>query len=249
MNTALIASAALLGLAGTPHCAAMCAAPCAAVVGLRRSGLWTFLLARAAGYATAGALAAGSVEALSSGSQWSPALRPLWAALHLAVMVLGLWMLWQGRQPGWMSAIGRSAVMPAADSAVDLVTGRAAGIATGGWQPLRGPLRAAAAGGLWVAWPCGLLQSALIVASLAGSAPGGAAAMAAFALASSAGLVAAPWVWRWLLRGPAGRGLVQGPAGSGTALVRVAGALLVLGSGFALGHGVWHRVAVYCGLA
>ena len=232
MNTALIASAALLGLAGTPHCAAMCAAPCAAVSGPQRSGLWAFLQARTVGYAAAGAVAAGSVDALAGWSQWSPALRPLWAALHLAIMMLGLWMLWQGRQPGWMSAIGRSAAMPAASTAA------------GGWQPVRGPLRAAAAGGLWVAWPCGLLQSALIVASLAGSAVGGAAAMASFALASSAGLVAAPWVWRWLQR--AGSPM---QADTGTVLLRAAGALLVLGSGFALGHGVWHQVAIYCGLA
>lgn len=228
MNAALIASAVLLGLAGAPHCAAMCAAPCAAVAGPQRSGLWAFLLARVAGYAAAGAVAAGSVGALAGWSQLSPALRPLWAAVHLAIMVLGLWMLWQGRQPGWMSAIGRT---PAA-------------VAAGGWQPVRGPLRAASAGGLWVVLPCGLLQSALLVASLAGSAPGGALAMAGFALASSAGLVAAPWLWRRLQRagGPA-------PAQAGKGLVRVAGALLVLGSGFALGHGVWHQVAVYCGLA
>ena len=230
MNTALIVSAALLGLAGTPHCAAMCAAPCAAVTGPQRSGLWAFLLTRTAGYAAAGAVAAGSVGALAGWSQWSPALRSLWAAVHLAILVLGLWMLWQGRQPGWMSAVGRSAAMPAA------------GAAAGRWQPVRGPMRAAAAGGRWVAWPCGLLQSALLVASLAGSALGGAAAMASFALASAAGLVAGPWAWRWLQRD--GR---LARAQASIALVRVAGALLAVGSGFALGHGVWHQVAVYCG--
>ena len=152
-------------------------------------------------------------------------MRPLWATLHLATLVLGLWMLWQGRQPGWVSA------MPAAGTADSV------------WQPVRGPLRAAVAGGLWVAWPCALLQSALIVASLAGSAVRGAAAMASFALASSAGLVAAPWVLRWLQR--AGSPM---QADTGTVLLRAAGALLVLGSGFALGHGVWHQVAKYCGL-
>ena len=31
MDTALILGAGLMGLAGTPHCAAMCGAPCAAV--------------------------------------------------------------------------------------------------------------------------------------------------------------------------------------------------------------------------
>ena len=208
----------------------MCAAPCAAVAGRRAPGLWVFLTARLAGYAVAGAVAAGSVGALAAMSQLSPALRPVWAAVHAAILVLGLWMVWQGRQPGWMAGIGRA---PAASP-----------VPPGAWQPMRGPLRAAAAGGLWVAWPCGLLQSALLVASLAGSAAAGAGAMAGFALASSAGLVAAPWVWRRLhpRAGPA-------PAHAGTerALVRAAGALLVLGSAFALGHGVWHQVAVYCG--
>lgn len=240
MNAALIASAALLGLAGMPHCAAMCAAPCAAVAGRHPAGLWAFLLARVAAYAAAGAVAAGSVGALAGWSQWSPALRPLWAAVHLGIAVLGFWMLWQGRQPGWMSAIGRTGR-----------TGRTpAAAAAQGWQPVRGPLRAAAAGSLWVALPCGLLQSALLVASLAGSAGAGATAMAGFAIASSAGLVAAPWLWRRLQRA-SGLGQAQAQAHwhAGTALVRVAGALLVLGSGFALGHGVWHQVAVFCGLA
>ena len=239
MDAALITSAALLGLAGTPHCAAMCAAPCAAVAGPRGVSLWAFLLARTAAYAAAGAVAAGSVGALAGWSQWSPALRPLWAAVHLGIALLGLWMLWQGRQPGWMSAIGRTGRTPAAAAPLR-------------WQPVRGPLRAAAAGGLWVALPCGLLQSALLVASLAGSAGGGAVAMAGFALASSAGLVAAPWVWRRLQRA-SGTAHTHAHAHAhwhaGTALVRVAGALLVLGSGFALGQGVWHQVAVFCGLA
>ena len=210
----------------------MCAAPCAAVSGRRPAGLWAFLAARLAGYAAAGAVAAGSVGALAAWSQLSPALRPVWAGVHAAVLVLGLWMLWQGRQPGWMAGIGRA---PAAARATP-----------GGWQPVRGPLRAAAAGGLWLAWPCGLLQSALLVASLAGSAAAGAGAMAGFALASSAGLVAAPWVWRRLH--PRG-GTALAHAGTERALVRGAGALLVLGSAFALGHGVWHQVAVYCGWA
>lgn len=235
MDAALIASATLLGLAGTPHCAAMCAAPCAAVSGRRRAGVWAFLAARLAGYAAAGAVVAGSVGALAAWSQLSPALRPVWAAVHAGVLVLGVWMVWQGRQPGWMAGIGR---VPAMSSSVSAPPG--------GWQPVRGPLRAAAAGGLWVAWPCGLLQSALLVASLAGSAAAGAGAMAGFALASSAGLVAAPWVWRRLQ--PSG-GSALAHAGTERALVRGAGALLVMGSAFALSHGVWHQVAVYCGWA
>lgn len=227
----LIASASVLGLAGLPHCAAMCAAPCAAACGGApgefRARAWAFQLARLAGYATAGAVAAGSVGALASLSQWSPALRPVWAMFHALVLVLGVWFIWQGRQPAWMSNLGRT---PAA-ATVSLPQG---------WQRVQGPARAAAAGAVWVAWPCGLLQSALLVASLANSAAGGALAMAGFALASSAGLVAGPWLWA-RLRG-------SGPAGwSERTLVRVSGLLLVAGSGFALGSGVWHQVAAYCG--
>ena len=237
MDAALIASAALLGLAGTPHCAAMCGAPCAAVSGRGWSGTLAFQGARLGGYAVAGAVAAGSVGALAALSQLSPALRPVWAMLHAMILVLGLWMLWQGRQPAWMGALGRTPTLPAGPSSGTASEGR-------GWQPLRGPLRgplrAATAGGLWVAWPCGLLQSALLVASLTGSPAAGAGAMAGFALASSGGLIAAPWIWQRLRRG-------------GTAterwLVRAAGALLVVGSVFALGQGVWHQIAAFCGLA
>lgn len=206
----------------------MCAAPCAAASGPGRAGSSAFQLTRVAGYAAAGAVAAGSVGALAALSQLSPALRPLWVVLHAMILALGLWMLWRGRQPSWMGALGRVPSLAPASSA------------SGGWRAVKGPLRAAAAGSLWVAWPCGLLQSALLVASLAGSAVAGAGAMAAFALASSAGLIVAPWAWRKLLRGGA-------RAATERLLVRMAGALLLLGSGFALGHGVWHQLAAYCG--
>lgn len=226
MDAALIASAALLGLAGTPHCAAMCAAPCAAASGPGRAATVSFQLARLASYAAAGAVVAGTVGALAALSQLSPAVRPFWVVLHALILVLGLWMLWQGRQPAWMASIGR---MPTV-----------AAVTPGGWQALRAPVRAAAVGSLWAAWPCGLLQSALLVASLAGSAVAGAGAMAAFALASSAGLMVGPWAWSRLSQG--GK-----RAATERALVRMAGALLVLGSGFALGHGVWRELAAYCG--
>ena len=109
-----------------------------------------------------------------------------------------------------------------------------------GWSPMRGPVQAAAAGGLWVAWPCGLLQSALLVASLTSGPQAGAGAMAAFALASSGGLLAAPWLWQQL---KTRTGLPTWERW----LVRIAGACLVLGSGFSLGHGVWPQVAAFCG--
>ena len=235
MDAALITGAALLGLAGTPHCAAMCGAPCAAVCGKDRpANAAVFQLARVAGYAAAGAIAAASVGALATLSQLSPALRPLWVLLHALLLSLGLWMLWQGRQPAWMGQLGRT---PAQASQV---AGAGNGWAPVGW-PGRSTWRAGAAGALWAAWPCGLLQSALLMASLTGGATAGASAMAAFAVASSGGLLLAPWAWRWLAR--AGRGPVVEKT-----LVRAGGAMLAVGSTFALGMGVWHQVAAFCGL-
>jgi sulfite exporter TauE/SafE len=87
------------------------------------------------------------------------------------------------------------------------------------------------AGACWAAMPCGLLQSALIVAALASGPLQGAGVMAAFGLASAASLALVPWVWRRLaLR----RGALIRP----TFAVRLAGALLVGSSVFALAHGL-----------
>jgi uncharacterized protein len=220
----LIGSATLLGLAATPHCAAMCGAPCAAVLG--RGGnkpLWVFLGSRLFGYASVGAVAAASVGALAVIANSSPALRPLWLMLHAALMVLGAHLLWRGQQPAWLAAFGRVPLVATGAQPVVILGPRRMG-------------RAAAAGVAWVAWPCGLLQSALLVASLTSGALAGAAAMAGFALASSAGLVLAPWLWRRL------------GAGAQAPLVRVAGALLIVGSLFTISAGAWQRVAAWCGL-
>ena len=145
-------------------------------------------------------------------------------------MSLGLWMLWTGRQPEWMSRLARRSPKTAGPK---------------GWQPLRGPRSAVAAGALWVAWPCGLLHSALVVAGLANTAQGGALVMLAFATASSVGLQVAPWVWaRWMGQGPGANGLHT--AHRASHLVRAAGALLVVGSAWALGMDVWGRVWDVC---
>lgn len=202
----------------------MCGAPCAAIVGSRSfPALTAFHLARVAGYTAGGVVAASSVGALAALAQASPATRPLWTLLHVLALTLGLWLLWTGRQPAWMGQIGR-APQPAV---------------AGGWQRVQGPMRAAAGGSLWVAWPCGLLQSALLVASMTGSGLEGGLAMAAFAVASSAGLVLAPWMWQRVLGGP-------GFAVRERWIVRGAGLLLVAASGWALGHGMWEQIVAFC---
>ncbi len=225
----------MLGIAGAPHCAAMCGAGCAATVrSCSRSGspanaTLAFHLARIAGYATVGALAAAGVGVLSLAGSAAPVVRPIWTLVHVAALSLGVWLLWTGQQPAFMTRVGRnrgpSGPLVAADG-------------PGGWQRVTGPVAAGAAGAAWVAWPCGLLQSAVVVAALANTPQAGAAAMAAFALASAAGLQFAPWIAATLTRA----------SGSAIWAVRLAGFALALGSAWALGHDVWGKVLAYCGI-
>jgi uncharacterized protein len=174
-------------------------------------------------------LAASSVGALTQLGQLSPVLRPLWTLLHCAALGLGVWLLWQGRQPAWLENLGRG-------------TGRVAPqqAGHGGWQRMQGPARATSAGLLWVAWPCGLLQSALVVAALANTPWGGAAVMAGFAVTSVAGLTLAPWAFARLSGGGASALQVNVWA------VRLAGGALAGASAWALGHDLFHRIVAYC---
>lgn len=106
MDAALVASATLMGLAGMPHCAAMCSAPCALAGGRRPVRL---LAGRVLGYAVGGAVAAASAEALARASQAATLLQPAWALLQSALLLLGLTLLVRGRMPVWLSAVPRQA--------------------------------------------------------------------------------------------------------------------------------------------
>ena len=230
-------SAVLLGLAGAPHCLAMCGAACTAAAGGSAWRQWLPLhLGRLIGYAAAGGLAAASVGSLAALGQAVAALRPLWTLVHIGALGLGLYLLWQGRQPAWLAGLGRrrgSAAEPQGTGAR--------------WQAIRGPVRRTGLGLAWVAWPCGLLQSALLVAALANSPAAGAAVMAGFALASAAGLLLGPALWWRLVAGPGQRVRPTGAgAASGRHAVRWAGAALALASAWALSHGLWLRVAAWC---
>ena len=234
MDLALVLSSLMLGAAGAPHCAAMCGPASASL--LRGCSQRTphvsplgFHLARMAGYALAGAVAASSVGALAQLGQLSPVLRPLWTLLHSAALGLGLWLMWQGRQPAWLENLGRGSSRLAPQKA-----------GPDGWQRMQGPAKASAAGLLWVAWPCGLLQSALVVAALANTAWGGAAVMAGFAVASAAGLGLAPWAFARMVGGGAQALQINAWA------VRLAGAALAAASAWALGHDLFRRVVAYC---
>jgi uncharacterized protein len=228
-SEALIAAAGLMGLAGLPHCAVMCAAPCAAVASGGAASQPLFQIARVAGYAAGGAVAAWSVSALREGLALAPALHPLWTLLHLVSLACGLWMLWRGHWPAWLQ---RRAAAPTPTP-------------SSRWQRIAvGPARAAAAGTFWVAWPCALLQSALLVAALASTPTQGAAAMAVFAAASSPALWVGPALLR-RVRGCTQRAGVNSPF-MAVWPVRAAGGLMALGSAAALGHGAWQQAVAWC---
>lgn len=237
MDLALVLSALLMGLAGTPHCVLMCGPACAALGASGRRETLAPTLALHAGrvvsYGAVGALAAGGVSLLGAVGATATWLRPLWTLVHAAALGLGLWLLVTGRQPAWVERIGRGVSRrPAAtpQGAVPIAWHAAA--------------RNAGAGALWAAWPCGLLQSVIVVAALANGPFAGAAVMGAFAVASALGLVIGPMVW-FRLSGARASG--EGTALAGTAwAVRLAGLMLAGAASWALGHGLWMRVIDYC---
>ncbi len=224
MSASLVMASLLMGLAGSPHCAAMCGAGCAVVSGNQR-GLWSFQAGRMAGYAAAGALMATSAAALQWGWNATSVLKPFWAMLHVAIVVLGLWLACTGRQPAWLDRLSQRVWQRLRHRTL-------------GWEFSRLPreLRAAGAGVLWVLLPCGLLYSALMVAALASTPVQGAGVMAAFALGSALGLHLGPTLW-WRFARPGGAPAARAQAGQWA--IRLAGLTLALASGWALWHGVW----------
>ncbi len=241
MTGALLLTAALMGLAGSPHCAAMCGAGCAAVARRcqpQRPGgaVAGMLLGRLLAYAAVGAVAAalvGGVRWLAVSAAW---LRPVWSGLQVLLFLLGLWMLLRGALPrglsAWLEHMPTS--RPSDSSALP-----------GGLARIRmpGEVRAAAWGLLWPAMPCGLLHAALLLAAVASSPGEGAAVMAVFALTSTLGLLAGPLLWlRWV---PA----AAGPHGAAvsTLSLRLAGATLATLVGWSFGHTLWtDHVAAWC---
>ena len=234
MSTTLAVTALVMGLAGGPHCAAMCGAACAGISRLgprqdtgsrspsRWRSLWNFQAGRLLGYSLAGAAAAAAVQSLAWLTTHTAALRPVWTLFHLVVLLWGLMLLAQARQPAWVSDAGRSV-----------------------WARIR-PLAQArggvfVTGALWAFMPCGLLYSALLVASLSGGPLDGALSMALFAAGSSVSLLLVPLIYDKLQ----GRGN-QLRKDWGT---RAAGGLLVLAAAWALWADAFHRFAEWCGLA
>lgn len=222
MQTSMAMTALFMGLVGGPHCVAMCGAACAGIsraAGERSTrALWTFQLSRMAGYALFGAFAAGSVQGLAWLGTNTQVVRPVWTMFHVAAFLLGLTLLWQARQPAWLDNLAQSVWRRA----------RPALIRLGARAPL-------VLGVAWALMPCGLLYSALLVASLSASAWDGALIMALFSAGTSISLTAGPWL---LLRLRGGQ--------SGAWAIRLAGLALALTSGWALWMGITHPTGLFC---
>jgi len=135
------------------------------------------------------------------------------------VLGWGLMLLVLARQPAWLDGFGRG------------VWGRVRP-----WAGVRGG--AFGAGALWTFMPCGLLYSALLVASLSGGPASGALSMALFAVGSGAGLWLAPKLFRWL----SGQGNRWRQVGG----TRVAGGALAAVAAWALWADTAHRIAQWC---
>jgi sulfite exporter TauE/SafE len=222
VNSSLAVTALLMGLAGGPHCVAMCGAACGGIgqaAGVRASrALWGFQIGRLVGYSLMGGLAAASVSALGWLTVQSAAIRPLWSLLHVAALVLGILLLVQGRQPVWLETAAQRLWQQVRD-----------------WVGRYGQAAPMVMGTLWALMPCGLLYSALMVAALTGNIAEGALTMALFALGSSVSLWAGPWLL-----------LKLKSLGDGNWGVRIAGLALAVISGWALWMGLMHNQAPWC---
>lgn len=253
-----------MGLAGGPHCVAMCGAACAA-------------LARAGGGASASASATAARHALASTGPVTVPIRPLpatapasngapvspWPSRRDALFQVGRLLgyslagaasalavdslAWLSAQTALLRPVWTLFhVMVLVWGGVLLVNAQqplwVQGAARSVWQRVQPLTRRQsgvfATGLLWTLMPCGLLYSALLVAGLSGTVLDGAGVMASFALGSSASLLLGPWLWRGLQRHV---NAWRQDWGS-----RAAGLLLCGMAGWALWMDMAHRVADWC---
>ncbi len=230
-----------MGIAGSPHCVAMCGVPSHAVL---RSPAGTgsgslakhlqFHLGRVLGYSLVGAAAAGSFSAFSLLATNTPVLKPVWTLFHATALVLGLALLIHGRQPKWVNQMAHR-VWTAANRPAHAASG-ATVINSAALFPMPTRARPAAflIGMTWALLPCGLLYSALLLAALSGDPAAGALLMAAFAAGTSVTLLGGPALLAAASRWPGWRKAIKTINGDGQLGTRVAGAALAGLSAWAL---------------
>lgn len=192
MLASLLLTAFVMGLAGGPHCIAMCGAACGAMqsssqttsqfrsIPLRviKTIPWSFYLGRMLGYGILGALAAETLRGLAWLSNQSHVFQPLWTFSHTLIFAWGVLLLVTGQQPQW-------AIKHAQQVWV--------------WIKQRTQHERfgfLGTGMVWALLPCGLLYSAVMLASLQSQWLQGALVMMAFAAGSATVLAIAPLLWR-----------------------------------------------------
>ncbi len=219
MQTTLIFSALLMGLAGGPHCVAMCGAACASLTQSQPKkpfAIQFYHLGRLCGYALLGAIATFAITSIAWLADYTAALHPLWTFFHVLVFFWGLLLVIYARQPVWVDRTGRRI-----------------------WAQVKKLSHAKGGhfyiGMLWALMPCGLLYSALIIASFNGNPLGGGLTMAAFAVGSSVSLFFAPWLWLKLKTS-----MVESYG------MRLAGLVLSAASGWAIWMQLAHDTKVWC---
>lgn len=225
-----------MGLAGGPHCIAMCGAACASLSqsSTRRNtspspSVALFHLGRMLGYASLGALASSSVAGLAWMSEHSAVFKPLWIFFHVLVLVWGSMLVIYARQP-----IIADGVSLRIWSRIQSVASTRQGMLT--------------VGGLWALMPCGLLYSALLVSSLTGNIVLGATSMVTFALGSSISLIIGPYLWQ-KLRSRSQNNDFNKTAGmfiNEKLAIRVAGLLLCGLSIWAIWMDITHGSSLWC---
>ena len=221
MQLPLVFTTLLMGLAGGPHCIAMCGAACSSLqqASVQRPLIWQFHSGRLFGYGALGAIAASSTNGLAWFSSQTSALHPLWTFFHVLVLAWGLVLLIFARQPFWADDLGRNV-----------------------WKKVRKlsnvPGGIFMTGVMWALMPCGLLYSALLVASLNANAVNGALSMASFALGTGISLMLGPLLWLKLKNGKLWV--------TEDASMRLAGLLLAIAAGWAIWMDLMHNIRIWC---
>jgi sulfite exporter TauE/SafE len=188
-------------------------------IGLPQADDLAFHATRVLGYAALGAAVGSGSWLLRWGADVLPLMRPLWGALNLGLLALGLALLVLGRQPAWIDALGVRAWRAGGARLAESV----------------GRRRPWLAGAAWALVPCGLLYSALAAAALASNPLRGALAMLAFGAGTAVHLLGAQWLLNRLTHGCAARAArmeTLGIRGGGALLAGMAiAALLALALG------------------
>jgi uncharacterized protein len=231
MLASLLLTAFVMGLAGGPHCIAMCGAACGAMqtpshvksipIRLVKTVPWSFYLGRMLGYGLLGALAAQSLRGLAWLSGQSQVFQPLWTFSHTLIFAWGFLLLVTGKQPQW-AVQGAQQV----------------------WAWIKQHTRHARfnflfTGMVWALLPCGLLYSAVMLASLQSQWLQGALVMMAFAIGSATVMAIAPVLWQ--------SGQQALPAWfKETTGMRISGMMLVILSLIALWMDLMHHDKLWC---